>query len=83
MPRPRRRKGMTAEIALSLIHKVIEIQKNYPVMAKNVEVSQQAILEALQKMRKEIEVLSERERDIFTVSLINFIHEKAEETLLD
>jgi hypothetical protein len=83
MPRPRRRKGMTAEIALSLISKVIEIQKNYPVMAKNVDELQKKMLEALKELRKELEVLNERERDIFTVSVINFIHEKTEEVLLE
>lgn len=83
MPRTRRRKGMTAEIALSLVSKVIEIQKQYPEVAKNVEGLQGKILDAMHDIRKELDILNERERDIFTVSIINFIHEKAEEALLD
>ena len=83
MPRPRRRKGMTAEIALSLINKVIDIQKNYPVMEKNVGKLQKEIQDKMQEIRRELDVLNERERDIFTVSIINFIHEKAEEALLE
>ena len=74
---------MTAEIALSLINKVLEIQKNYPVMAKNVDEYQKTLVETMASIRKELDILSERERDIFTVSIINFIHEKTEETLLD
>jgi peptidoglycan hydrolase CwlO-like protein len=74
---------MTAEIALSLINKVIDIQKNYPEMTKNVDGLQQKILEIMKEIRKELDVLNERERDIFTVSIINFIHEKAEESLLE
>jgi len=74
---------MTAEIALSLINKVIEVQKNYPDMAENVDRLQKALVATMEGIRKELEILSERERDIFTVSVINFIHEKTEETLLD
>ncbi len=74
---------MTAEIALSLINKVIDIQKKHPDMAKKVEALQDRILETMKEMRTELDGLSDRERDIFTVSVINFIHEKAEETLLD
>jgi hypothetical protein len=74
---------MTAEIALSLIHKVLEVQKAYPVMTKNVDELQKKILDTMKEIRRELDVLSERERDIFTVSIINYIHEKAEEALLE
>ena len=83
MPRPKKRKGMTAEIALSLISKVLDVQKQYPVMARKIDELQMSILDAMKAMRKEVEILSDRERDVYTVSIINFIHEKADETLLD
>jgi hypothetical protein len=83
MPKPRKRKGMTAEIALSLISKTIEIQKKYPETAKKIDNLQARLLETLEEIRRELEGFNEREREIFTVSIINFIHEKTDETLLD
>lgn len=83
MPKPRRRKGMTAEIALSLIHRVIEIQKKHPDMSRRVDEIQQKIHGHMKEIRSELECLDDRERDILTVSIINFIHEKAEESLLE
>jgi len=74
---------MTAEIALSLISKTIEIQKKYPETAKKIDNLQARLLETLEEIRRELEGFNEREREIFTVSIINFIHEKTDETLLD
>jgi peptidoglycan hydrolase CwlO-like protein len=74
---------MTAEIALSLISKVIDIQKKYPEAAKAVDELQARLHETMKEIRKQLEGFSEREREVFTVSIINFIHEKADEVLLD
>ena len=80
---PKKRKGMTAEIALSLVSKVIQVQKTYPDKAKKLDELQGQLLDTMREIRRELDSLAEREREILTVSVINFVHEKADETLLD
>ncbi|MCI0341545.1 MAG: hypothetical protein L0216_10435, partial [Planctomycetales bacterium] len=79
----RPRKGLTAKIALSLLKKVVEVEQAHPDMASRIEGIEKEIVSSLQRLRAEIEKLSDQERKLMTVSVMNFIHDKADEMLVD
>lgn len=79
----KRKKGMTARIALSLLNNIIEIQKKNPDLSKRVDKLQKDLAAKMEEMRAELTSLDERERELMTVSIINFVHEKADEIFLD
>ncbi len=81
MLRPRR--GLTAKIALSLLKKVVEVEQAHPEMASRIEGIEKEIASSLERLRSEIEKLSDQERKLMTVSLMNFIHDKADEILVE
>jgi DNA-binding ferritin-like protein (Dps family) len=79
----KRKKGMTARIALSLLNKVIEIQKKNPEMTQRVDALQKDLVAKMQEILAELQTLGDRERELMTVSIINFIHEKADDIFLE
>lgn len=79
--RPKR--GLTAQIALSLLKKVVEVEKAHPELAERVAGLKKAVEESLRAMRGELATLDEHERKLMTVSLMNFIHDKADQLLVD
>lgn len=81
MVRPKR--GLTAQIALSLLKKVVEVEKAHPELAERVTGLKKAVEESLRTMRGELATLNEHERKLMTVSLMNFIHDKADQLLVD
>ena len=81
MPRPR--KGLTAQIALSLLKKAVEVEQRNPEVAASIEAMKKQVLGRFKEMRKELNRLDERDRNLLTVPLINFIHDKADEVLVE
>jgi len=79
--RPKR--GLTAQIAISLLKKVVEVERAHPEAAARIEGLKKQVLEALVGLRTEINALSETERKLLTVSLMNFVHDKADQILVE
>jgi DNA-binding ferritin-like protein (Dps family) len=79
----KRKKGMTQRIALSLLNNIIEIQKKNPDLHGRVDKLQKDLAAKMEEMRAELLSLGERDRELMTVSIINFIHETADEIFLD
>ena len=73
----KKRKGMTARIALSLLNKVIDIQKQNPDMTKRVDKLQKDLVAKMEEILAELMGLDSHERELMTVSIINFIHERS------
>ncbi len=81
--RRQQKKGMTAKIALSLLNNIIEIQKRNPEVSKRVDKLQKDLTAKMEELRAELLGLDERDRELMTVTIINFVHEKADEIFLD
>ncbi len=79
----RRKKGMTARIALSLLNQVIDIQKKNPKMTKRLDKLQKELVAKMQELLAELQQLNDKEKELMTVSIINFIHERTDEIFLD
>ena len=79
----RQRKGLTAQIALSLLKKVVEVEQRNPEVAASIEALKKQVLGRFKEIRKELNRLDERDRNLLTVPLINFIHDKADEVLVE
>ena len=79
----KKNKGMTARIALSLLKKVIDIQKQNPDMTKRVDKLQKDLVAKMEEILAELMSLDPHERELMTVSIINFIHEKSDDIFLE
>ena len=81
MSRPK--KGLTAQIALSLLKKAAEAEARNPEVAGKLSELKKEILGKLQAVRSELDKLDDRDRHLLTVPLINFIHDKADDVLVE
>ena len=81
MSRPK--KGLTAQIALSLLKKAAEAEGRNPEVAGKISELKKELLAKLQEMRSQLNTLDDRDRHLLTVPLINFIHDKADDVLIE
>jgi 2',3'-cyclic-nucleotide 2'-phosphodiesterase (5'-nucleotidase family) len=79
----RPKKGLTAQIALSLLKKAAEAEARNPEVAGKLSELKKEILAKLQAVRGELDKLDDRDRHLLTVPLINFIHDKADDVLVE
>ena len=79
--RPKR--GLTAQIAISLLKKVVEVEQAHPEVAARIAALKKQVEAALVGLRTEIGALSDHERKLLTVSLMNFVHDKADQILVE
>jgi len=77
------KKGLTAQIALSLLKKAVEAEQRNPKVAAAITALKHEIHASFEKLRAELERCDERDRHLLTVPLINFIHDKADEILVE
>lgn len=77
------KKGLTAQIALSLLKKAVEAEQRNPEVAAAIDAIKKEIHASFEKLRGELERLDDRDRHLLTVPLINFIHDKADEVLVE
>lgn len=77
------KKGLTAQIALSLLKKAVEAEQRNPEVAAAIDGLKKEIHEKFGQLQAELAKLDDRDRHLLTVPLINFIHDKADEILVE
>ncbi len=77
------KKGLTAQIALSLLKKAVDAEQRNPEVAASIDGLKKDVHATFEKLRGELQKLSDRDRHLLTVPLINFIHDKADEILVE
>ncbi len=82
VPKTRRLDGV-ADMALSIFQRVSGIKHSNPETARKIDRAEKEIRDRLVEIKKQIDLLDKKDRDLVTILVINGIHRTADEVLVD
>jgi hypothetical protein len=82
VPKTKRLDGV-ADMALSIFQRVSDIKRSHPEAARKIDRAEKEIRDRLVEIKKQIDVLDKKDRDLVTILVINGIHRTTDEVLVD
>jgi hypothetical protein len=78
-----RRLDGVADMALSIFQRVSDIKHSHPESARKIDRAEKEIRDRLMEIKKQIDLLDKKDRDLVTILVINGIHRTTDEVLVD